>query len=178
MRCVELTSALILSLATSSFAQQPARFEPVHYDRHRVVHHFYLYPDGGMMTLTVSDPSDAETRKAVRAFVQRVSQLMVMGDLARLREQFGDAVPGLDRIAEARRRKATITVHSSTPGEGSQIVFSAMDPEALQGLHEFLRFQITDLNTGDSPEVRERGRDNRSRFSEAERAVKAADERR
>ena len=157
MRRVELASALLLLLVAPLSGRQPARPDPVHYDRHRVVHHVYLYPDGGMMTLTVSDPSDAETRKAVRAFVQRVSQLMVMGDLTRLREQFGDAVPGLDRIAEARRRKATITVRSSTPDEGSQIVFSTMDPVVLQALHEFLRFQITDLNTGDSPELRERG---------------------
>ena len=156
MRRIELTSALLLWLVTPLFGHQPARPEPVHYDRHRVVHHFYLYTDGGLMTLAVSDPSDAETRKAVRACVQRVSQLMVMGDLAKLREQFGENVPGLDRIVEARARKATITVRSSTPDEGSQIILTTADPIALQALHDFLRFQIADLNTGDSPEVRDR----------------------
>ena len=88
--------------------------------------------------------------------MQRVSQLMVMGDLAKLREQFGENVPGLDRIVEARARKATITVRSSTPDEGSQIILTTADPIALQALHDFLRFQIADLNTGDSPEVRDR----------------------
>ena len=156
MRRVDLISALFLLLVTSQFGQQPANLEPIQYDRHRVVHHFYLYPDGGMMTLAVTDPSDTETRKAVRAFVQRVSQLMAVGDLAKLRKQFGEGVPGLDRIAEARGRKATITVRSSTPDEGSTIIFSTTDRGALQGLHEFLRFQIEDLKTGDSPEVRER----------------------
>ena len=108
MRRIELTSALLLLLVAPPFAQQAPKPEPVHCDRHRVVHHFYLYADGGMMTLTVGDPSDPETRKAVRAYVQRVSQLMVMGDIARLRSS------------------------------------------------SFLPFQITDLNTGDSMEVRER----------------------
>jgi len=110
------------------------------------------------MTLATVDPSDADTRKAVRGYVQRVSQLMVLGDLTRLREQFGEGVPGLERIAEARQRKATITVRSSTPDEGSEIVFTTADPLALEGLHAFLRFQIADLNTGDSTEVRERNR--------------------
>jgi len=59
MRRVELTSPLILSLVTPAFTQQPARPEPIHYDRHRVVHHFYLYPDDGLMTLTVSDQRSA-----------------------------------------------------------------------------------------------------------------------
>jgi hypothetical protein len=157
MHSVVLASALLFLLAAPLAGQQPAPLEPIHYDRHRVVHHFYLYPDGGMMTLTVGDPSDAETRKAVRAYVQRVSQLMVLGDLVRLRDQFGEGVPGLERIAEARRRKATITVRSSAPDEGSQIIFTTADPAALQGVHDFLRFQITDLNTGDSHEVRDRG---------------------
>ncbi len=156
MRRVDFTPALLLLLVAPLFGQQPPNPEPIHYDRDRVVHHFYLYPDGGMMTLTVTDPSDAETRKAVRAYVQRVSQLMVVGNLTRLREQFGDGVPGLNRIAEARGRKATITVHSSTPDEGSQIIFSTSDAAALEGLHDFLRFQITDLKTGDPLEVRER----------------------
>ena len=62
-----------------------------------------------------------------------------------------------NRIAEARGRKATITVRSSTPDEGSQIIFSTADPVALEGLHDFLRFQITDLKTGDPLEVGERG---------------------
>ena len=160
MRRFDLTSALLLLLVAPLFGQQP-NLEPIHYDRHRVVHHFYLYPDGGMMTLVVTDPADTETRKAVRTFVQRVSQLMVMGNLALLRDQFGQGVPGLDRIAEARARKATITVRSSTPDEGSQIIFSTADPVTIQALHEFLRFQIDDLKTGDSPEVRERGNSGR-----------------
>ena len=66
-------------------------------------------------------------------------------------------MPDIERIAEARGRKATITVRSSTPDEGSYIDFSTRDPGALQGLHEFLRFQIDDLRTRDSPDVRERG---------------------
>ena len=110
-----------------------------------------------LLLLAVTDPSDAETRKAVRAYVQRVSQLMVVGNLARMREQFGESVPGPNRIAESRGRKATITVHSSAPDEGSHIIFSTRGVRRIEGLHEFLRFQINDLKTGDSLEVRERG---------------------
>ena len=142
MRRIELTSALLLWLVTPLFGHQPAGPEPVHYDRHRVVHHFYLYTDGGLMTLAVNDPSDAETRKAVRArTVQRVSQLMVMGDLAKLREQFGENVPGLDRIVEARARKATITVRSSTPDEGSQIILTTADPSRSRRCTTFCGFR-------------------------------------
>ena len=141
MRRVDLTSALLLFLV-APLGQQPPNPQPIHYDRHRVVHHFYLYPDGGMMTLAVTDPSDAETRKAVRAYVQRVSQLIVFGNLERMREQFGEGVPGLNRIAEARGRKATITVHSSTPDEGSHIIFSTADPGALEGYTSFCGFRL------------------------------------
>ena len=153
MRRIDLISTLLLLLVFPLLGLQPAKPEPIHYDRDRVVHHFYLYPDGGSMTLSVKDPSDTETRKAVRAYVQRVSQLIVFGNLDRPREQFGQGIPGLDRIADARARKATITVRSSAPDEGSHIVFATADPGALQGLHEFLRFQIEDLKTGDSKEV-------------------------
>jgi len=38
--------------------------------------------------------------------------------------------------------------------EGSQITFTTADAEALQGVRESLRFQIEDLKTGDSKDVR------------------------
>ena len=99
MRRVDLTSALLLLLVAPLFGQQPPNLEPIHYDRHRVVHHFYLYPDGGMMTLAVTDPTDTETRKAVRTYVQRVSQLMVMGNHAR-----GADGAASDRAGRRRQR--------------------------------------------------------------------------
>ena len=50
---------------------------------------------------------------------------------------------------------------SSIPAKSADgvfyLLFSTADPAALEGLHDFLRFQITDLKTGDPLEVRERG---------------------
>jgi hypothetical protein len=44
-------------------------------------------------------------------------------------------------------------LYTGTPA-GAKIQITTVNPEALQAIHAFLRFQISDHQTGDATEVR------------------------
>src|SRR6266446_3452589 len=53
----------------------------------------------------------------------------------------------------AKLRSQIRYLYTGTPG-GAKIQISTANPEALQAIHAFLRFQISDHQTGDATEVR------------------------
>jgi hypothetical protein len=108
------------------------------------------------MQLVAKDPADVETRKALRTHAGRMGPWVVSGNLTALRTEFGDGVPGLEAIAAARARKATITVRCGGTDDGGFVDFTTADAANIEAIHDFLRFLINDLKTGDSTEIKER----------------------
>jgi hypothetical protein len=62
-------------------------------------------------------------------------------------------VPGTSEMAKMKDRIRYQFVQ--TPS-GGRVSITTTDPDALVAVHRFLRFQISDHHTGDSPEVRQR----------------------
>lgn len=59
------------------------------------------------------------------------------------------AVPVLERL------KSEVTYRFEKTDGGGKVRIATKNAEALKGLHEFLRFQISGHQTGDSPAVQQ-----------------------
>jgi hypothetical protein len=55
--------------------------------------------------------------------------------------------------ATMSKRRALITYRYEQTGRGGRILIATSDRQALQAIHAFLRFQISDHQTGDTGEV-------------------------
>jgi hypothetical protein len=113
------------------------------------VHHFMLSADGGSIRLEAADPSRTEVRDRIRGHLQEVARAFAAGDFSMPR-RIHDRVPPGAEVMKARR--AAIR-YAFTPTEAGGVVrISTGDPEALEAVHAFLRFQIEDHGTGDPME--------------------------
>jgi hypothetical protein len=123
------------------------------FDQTRTAHHFFLYPDGGAIDVSANEASDHESREAIRAHLPHIARMFGKGSFSAPMRVHATDVPG---TAELSKRKGRIEYRSlETPG-GGRIDIVTKDETALKALHEFLRFQIQDHGTGDTPEVRKR----------------------
>ena len=56
-------------------------------------------------------------------------------------------------VEDMKRLKSKITYEAENGENGAQLRITTHDAEALAAIHDFLRFQICDHQTGDSLEV-------------------------
>jgi hypothetical protein len=122
------------------------------FSHEKTTHHFVLTEDGGSIEVRANDVKDTESRDEIREHFQHIVQMFAAGNfnvpmLVHARKQ----VPGTAVMAKLRDQ-----LHwdlEQTP-RGARIVITADNQPALAAVHEFLRFQIADHQTGDCPMVR------------------------
>jgi hypothetical protein len=154
-------TAITMALAAlPSAAQNPHRgmdqrgAAVMGFDQARTRHHFYLYDDGGAIDVAVKDQTDKVNRDAIRSHLPHIAMLFGQGDFAApMLVHDSRNVPG---VAEMARLKEKIAyVYAETPA-GGRVDIRTRDAAALKAVHEFLKFQIADHQTGDSVEIRKR----------------------
>ena len=118
------------------------------FDQQKASHHFRLYEDGGAIEVSVKDTADSENLKAIRSHLPHISHLFGQGqfDAPMLVHDRKD-VPG---VAELTRLKEQLTYTYVETPTGGRVDITTTDKAALKALHDFLRFQITDHQTGDN----------------------------
>ncbi|MFP5261785.1 MAG: hypothetical protein ACLGJB_07755 [Blastocatellia bacterium] len=116
----------------------------------RATHHFRLTRDGGMVEVTANDPKDTESSDMIKKHLELISRLFAEGDFAKPLMTHGKMPPGVEVMT---RMKSEIAYKYEDMGRGGRVRISTKNPEALAAIHEFLRFQIQDHQTGDSLEV-------------------------
>ncbi len=113
-------------------------------------HHFRLLPDGGYIQVQANDANDSANRDHIRVHLQEQAKRFSAGDFS-LSEMTHDRVlPGTPEMA---RLKSAITYKYEEIDRGARLRISSQDAAAVSAIHEFLRFQISDHETGDSTEV-------------------------
>jgi hypothetical protein len=122
------------------------------FDQEKTAHHFYLYPDGGAIDVSANDPSDQTDLKAARAHLPHIAQMFGEGDFSAPVLVHATNVPG---TADLARLKDRLSYRYEETSRGGRVNILTADPEALAAVHSFLRFQIADHKTGDSPDVRQ-----------------------
>jgi hypothetical protein len=121
------------------------------FDQDRATHHFLLARDGGTIRVEAATISDGATRDAIRAHLREVAAAFADGDFRAPVATHGGMPPG---AATMQAFRATLRyVFDERPGGGDVRIVTA-DAQALAGVHEFLRYQIREHQTGDPLEVK------------------------
>ena len=120
--------------------------EGMGFPQNKTTHHFLLSKDGGIIQVTANSAADNASITQIRMHLKHISQAFQSGDFnipMFVHDQTPPGVPVMQKLKQAMSYKYE-NVES-----GGQVVISTSDPEALKAVHEFLRFQINEHNTGD-----------------------------
>jgi hypothetical protein len=117
------------------------------FDRAKTTHHFKLLADGGAIEMTANDPSDVASRDAIRQHVAKIAAMFAQGDFNIPMLVHGQKPPGTDTM---KQLKGTISYTAENLPNGGRVQITTANSEALNAVHDFLRFQIQEHKTGDS----------------------------
>jgi hypothetical protein len=162
LRCL-LTALLIACPVT---AQQPAPKQDPHrqgvhergdhamgFSHLKTTHHFRLRKDGGIIEVVANDPRDEQSQQQIRMHLQHIASLFSNGDFSAPMFIHDKVPPGVPVMKEL---KADITYRFERLENGGRVVIQSENEKAIAAIHEFLRFQIEDHQTGDPKEIEER----------------------
>lgn len=110
------------------------------------VHHFLLKPDGGVIQVEVRDAADATNRDLISRHLSHIARAFAEGDFNTPMLVHERVPPGADAM---RRLKSEISYTYEGTEAGGRIRISTKNAEALAAVHDFLRFQIEEHQTGD-----------------------------
>lgn len=117
----------------------------------RTTHHFLLKPEGGVIQVEVNHPKYTKSRAQIRTHLAAIARSFAAGDFQKPLLTHGEKPAG---IATMQRLKAEINFTYEPTARGGRVLLSSSNTEALAAIHEFLRYQITDHQTGDPVEVK------------------------
>lgn len=115
------------------------------FDQDKATHHFTLTADGGVIAVEANDPADQMTRDQIRAHLGEIAQAFGIGDFQKPVMTHGELPTGASAM---QRRKDRITYAFERTEHGGAVRIRTSDQEALDAIHEFLRYQIREHATG------------------------------
>jgi hypothetical protein len=124
--------------------------EVMGFSHEKTTHHFRLYSDGGAIEAEAKDAKDTASRDQIRSHFGHIVTMFAEGNFSAPMLIHAQNPPGTETM---KRLRDAIQYKLETTEKGARIRITTKDPEALRAVHEFLRFQIADHQTGDSPEV-------------------------
>lgn len=124
------------------------------FDHEKTTHHFLLYADGGAIEVAANSADDAESRGRIRKHLGHIAKMFSEGNFKAPMLIHAQTPPG---VPVMQKLKAKIKYAYAETERGAKIIIKTENAEALAAVHEFLRFQIKDHETGDATEVRRRG---------------------
>jgi hypothetical protein len=116
------------------------------FSQEKTVHHFRLRKDGGEIEVGVRDAADGQTRREIRMHLAHVRAMFAAGDFSIPMFVHDTVPPG---IGTMKRRAGAIRYGYEDLPAGGRVTISTVDPDALDAVHDFLRFQIVEHETGD-----------------------------
>jgi TusA-related sulfurtransferase len=113
-------------------------------------HHFRLYKTGGAIEVLANDPADTSTRDQIRMHLSHITKLFSAGDFNIPMFIHSTTPPGAPTMTKLREQ---IRYQLQETPRGAKIQITTTNPQALDAIHAFLRFQISDHQTADTPDV-------------------------
>jgi len=120
------------------------------FDHAKTKHHFLLSAAGGSIEASANDPADTESREAIRGHLEHIASMFSEGNFDAPMLIHDQVPPGVPTM---KRKKALIAWKFEETEAGGRVRITSKDAEALAAIHEFLRFQIEDHQTGDPTEI-------------------------
>ncbi len=119
----------------------------------KTTHHFRLMSDGGLIEVTVNDPSDKTDTTAIRSHLSHIAVMFGNSDFSTPMFIHDVVPPG---VTTMKLMKAAIHYTYEETPSGGKIRIKADDPVAVAAIQDFVRFQITEHQTGDTLEVEQK----------------------
>jgi hypothetical protein len=116
----------------------------------KTTHHFLLKSDGGVIAVSGKDSRDSATRDQIRMHLSHTAVAFSKGDFDIPMLVHGQIPPG---VAEMKRLQGAIQARYAASDRGGQVIVSSDSAEAVEAIHEFLKFQIRAHKTGDPCKV-------------------------
>ena len=149
--------AFLLLTSLVAFAQQP---DPHHaavnsrgdaamgFSHASTTHHFILRSYGGDIDVSANDPHDTESRDHIRQHLSAIQKKFSSGD-------FTDPMFIHDRVPPAvpEMKAGKVSYEYATTPKGARLKISSTDEKTIAAIHDFLKFQIEDHQTGDIESV-------------------------
>lgn len=114
-------------------------------------HHFFLTPNGGAIQVETNRGDDAANRDNIRMHLAHIAKMFSEGNFDIPMFVHDTVPPGVPQMKRLRDR---ITYSFEGTPKGGRVVISTADSAARAAIHDFLRFQIREHETGDSTDVR------------------------
>jgi len=124
--------------------------EAMGFPHDKTTHHFRLYRDGGAIEVTVNDSKDDANIKAIRSHLTHITRLFGDGDFSTPMFIHSQVPPGVEVMKNEREQ---ISYSFEEMPAGGRVRIKTQSEETLKAVHDFLRFQIKDHQTGDSTDV-------------------------
>ena len=116
----------------------------------KTTHHFRMMADGGAIEVAANDPNDKTNTEAIRSHLTHIAMLFGAGDFSTPMFVHDGVPPGVTTMK--LMKSAIHYTYEETPA-GGRIRIKSEDPIAVAAIHDFIRFQITEHQTGDPLEV-------------------------
>jgi hypothetical protein len=116
----------------------------------KTTHHFRLYPDGGAIEVEPKSPDDTATRDEIRMHFGHITKMFAAGDFSAPMLIHAQNPPGSGTMKKLREQ---IQYKLENTDHGARIRILSKNADAIAAVHEFLRFQIKDHDTGDPLQV-------------------------
>ncbi len=120
------------------------------FDHDRTTHRFVLTPRGGAIEIRANSAEDTESIGAIRAHLPHIARMFAAGEFEAPMLIHGRIPPGVPAM---KRLRKSIDWKYVTLEAGGRIRIRTTNLEALAAVHDFLKFQIEDHETGDSQDV-------------------------
>lgn len=122
------------------------------FDHTRTTHHFWLLTDGGSIEVAANSDEDTESRDQIRMHLGHIAKIFAAGNFNAPMLVHDQTPPGVQVM---QKLKDDVRYKFEETEKGARIRISTNNPDALQSIYDFLRFQIKEHKTGDPLEVRE-----------------------
>ncbi|MGC2461885.1 MAG: hypothetical protein WA446_13100 [Steroidobacteraceae bacterium] len=116
------------------------------FSQQTTTHHFRLLADGGAIEIETNDPKDSGTRDQIRQHLSHIATMFSAGNFDIPMFIHDQTPPGVPTMTELRDQ---IHYDFETMDSGGRVRIHTTNARAVEAVHEFLRFQITQHQTGD-----------------------------
>ncbi len=147
---------VLLLLATVALAQTDPHHAGVNsrgdvamgFDHGKTTHHFILRPYGGDIDVSANDAADSASRDRIRHHLSMIQKKFTEGDFTDPMFIHGRVPPGVPQM-----RSGHVKYQYATTPKGAILKLSSSDQTTIAAIHDFLKFQIEDHQTGDPETV-------------------------
>jgi len=122
------------------------------FSHEKTTHHFRLLNDGGTIEAAATDPADSASRQEIREHLEHIATMFSQGDFNAPMLIHARTPPGVPTMKKLRNQ---IQYRVEDVPTGARVRVSSSNPKAVLAIHDFLRFQIQDHQTGDPLTVSE-----------------------